>query len=263
MLKMVAILAVLGACGVLFLALLNDDRKMAVYAASSDSAIASIEEWEHGFKTKRVIATRYKNEHMGYNIGFRFDDPMNEDRVEVSEFFEANGGSVFQSGGYPGAEAFVVFKEVTDKESANRKLRDILPKLDRLMADLAAGKKIARPKPKYEWPDAPPPEPGMISESLNINGTPYLRKEVEPGHWQYVVDEGAVKWQRQREARRQELWTALRTRVVTDEEMREILNYGDMINTPENVPFFQPEKDRERNDAFVTQLRLRTAAKGY
>lgn len=94
------------------------------------------EEWKSGWKTKRVIATRYKNPHMGYNIGFRFPGNDNNcDRAELCEFVRANGGHIYQCGGWPGAEMFATFDGVTDKESANTKLISFLPELDRFMLD--------------------------------------------------------------------------------------------------------------------------------
>lgn len=64
------------------------------------------------------------------------------------------------------------------------------------------------------------------------------------------------------EARKGELWQALQTRIVTDEEMEEILAYGDSINVQPMVPYKENEKARARGDAFVTQQRLRFAAQG-
>ena len=92
---------------------------------------AQVVEWEHGFKTKNVIATRYKSPMIGYNIGFRFpNDTHNSDREEIASFIAANGGAIYQMGGYPGAEVIVVFIGVTNKELANKMLPSFLPKLD-------------------------------------------------------------------------------------------------------------------------------------
>jgi hypothetical protein len=93
------------------------------------------ERWEHGWKTERVIATRYKNASVGYNIGFKFPrNPDDCDVVELSEFMEAHNGTVYQSGGYPGAEMFVIFSDVKDVPSADKKLQVILPSLNKLVA---------------------------------------------------------------------------------------------------------------------------------
>lgn len=96
-------------------------------------------EWEHGWKTPHVIATRYKSPVIGYNIGFRFPkNPNNCDRAEIFDLIATNNGAVYQGGGFPGAEAFAVFKDVSDKESANKKLQVLLPKLERLMISFHA-----------------------------------------------------------------------------------------------------------------------------
>lgn len=94
-------------------------------------------EWEHGFKTEGVIATRYKNQGGRYTIGFRFPgNEFNCDRAEISEFVENNGGSIYEMGGYPGAEVLATFIGVMDVPSANSKIKTILPGLDRLVDSL-------------------------------------------------------------------------------------------------------------------------------
>jgi hypothetical protein len=64
--------------------------------------------------------------------------------------------------------------------------------------------------------------------------------------------------QRENEERRAELFAALKHRVLTDDEMREVLNYGEMINTPMNVSYNSEEKARERSEAFQRQILLRS-----
>ena len=121
---------------------------IAILAVGLAYAIATrtdntVTQWEHGFKTNRVIAIRYKNPTIGFNIGFLFPkDPNNSDREEISDCMKAHNGTVFQGGGYPGAEMFVGFSDVTDKYTADKKLQQILPGLNQLMADMAADKGI-------------------------------------------------------------------------------------------------------------------------
>lgn len=94
-------------------------------------------EWEHGWKTDYVVATRYRNPQIGYNIGFVFPkQPYDSDRAETFKFLEDNGCSVYQGGGAPGAELFAICKGITNKESANVKLIELLPKLDEHMRSL-------------------------------------------------------------------------------------------------------------------------------
>ncbi len=98
---------------------------------------AVVKEWEHGWKTESVTATRYENPMMGYNIGFDFPrNPDNCDDARIFEFMEKHGGFVYQGGGSPGAEMFVIFKDVSDKKSAEVKLKQILPDLEKLIRSL-------------------------------------------------------------------------------------------------------------------------------
>lgn len=102
-------------------------------AATVSCAGPKAEQWEHGWKTPRIIATRYSNEYMGFNIGFKFKDIYRSDRKEVSDFMEAHHGFIYQGGGYPGAEVFVVFSTIKTKEDADKQLPLLLPELDDLM----------------------------------------------------------------------------------------------------------------------------------
>jgi hypothetical protein len=114
--------------------------------------------WGHGYRTSRVVATRYRNELMGEFIGFRFpDDLYNADRLEVFDFLTDNDGWVFSGGGSPGAENFVKFRCVTDADTANQTMKAILPPLSQLMADLAAGKQVKIEKPQGEPKPCPVP----------------------------------------------------------------------------------------------------------
>jgi hypothetical protein len=95
--------------------------------------------WEHGWKTARIVATRYRSDVIGFNIGFRFPlDPDNCDRTELVDFVVARGGWPYEMGGHPGAEMFVIFKDVTDRESADKKLEAILPEMSRLVESLGS-----------------------------------------------------------------------------------------------------------------------------
>jgi hypothetical protein len=96
-----------------------------------------ITQTEHGWQTDRVIATRHKSEVMGQSIGFRFPkDPYQCDRAEISQLIAGFGGSIFQGGGSPGAESFATFEGVKDKETADAKIKAILPELTLLMQSL-------------------------------------------------------------------------------------------------------------------------------
>ena len=93
---------------------------------------------EHGWRTERVIATRYKNPHMSYNIGFQFpENPYDCDAKELFDFIQNEGnGRIYQGGGYPGAEVFAVFEAVKDQDSANAFLTGgFLERLDTFVRD--------------------------------------------------------------------------------------------------------------------------------
>lgn len=220
--------------------------------------------WEHGFETSRVKASRMHSDTMGWNIKMEF--PKNAydcDRAEVGDWIAAHGGNIFQGGGYPGAPAFIGFKDVTDRESADRKLREILPALSQLMQDISDGKEIppiVNPDAKV-WPDADPPdktnEYWEFNNNLNVNGTQYKKVEVVPGKWQWKEDEAAMKFMRDAERHKMELWFALTTRVLTDDELKEAVSYGSFLNLQTMVPYNAEEKSQELTSAFLVQQRLR------
>lgn len=91
---------------------------------------------EHGFKTDRVVATRYQNSMVGYNIGF--DLPKNgydADRADMYDWLATQGVHVFQGGGGPYATNYAKIDGVQDKESANKFLLEFLPKYDAWVRD--------------------------------------------------------------------------------------------------------------------------------
>lgn len=103
-------------------------------AAAVEEQADQIEEWDHGFKTDNVVATRYRSELGGLNIGFQFPKNIhNYDHPDVFDWFGKYNGFVIQGGGAPGAEMFVFFDGVKDRESANEKLRVVVPELSKFM----------------------------------------------------------------------------------------------------------------------------------
>lgn len=243
-----------------------------VFAQTAVARVAAItdpvREWEHGFRTSRVIATRYSSARMGYNIGFTFPKNPNDcDRAELSDFMEAHGGNVYESGGSPGAEMFVTFEGVTDKETANKKLREILPALTELITDIGDGKQIAPQKPK---------EPPLTMEQwiakMNAKkekcGEDGLEGSGTDGYNSWSVEcqngvriyrdtsEGTRKAQAETEARRFALWGALNTRCLSDKEMQQVLAYGDMLNIPMGIPYSAEDKATELRNAMARQTML-------
>lgn len=102
--------------------------------AAQEMPQLDIVEWKHGWRTWNVIATRYENPYLGYNIGFRFpENTYNYDHPSVFEWFRRYDGTAIGGGGRPGGEITVLFSGVKDKDSANKKLKEILPELSQFM----------------------------------------------------------------------------------------------------------------------------------
>ncbi|NVN92337.1 MAG: hypothetical protein HXX11_17290 [Desulfuromonadales bacterium] len=92
---------------------------------------------QNGWKTSEIIATHYNNPHSGDYLGFVFPlNPNNSNRQEILDFMGNHGGYACQGGGYPGAEIFVSFKGVTDRITADKKIKNILPSLGKLIRRL-------------------------------------------------------------------------------------------------------------------------------
>jgi hypothetical protein len=99
--------------------------------AASMCGPAHAVEWEHGYKTDYVVAWRFKNEIMGYNIGFDLPkNPYDADRADMYDWLSKNGVHVYQGGGAPGAMNYAMVQGVKDRDSANKFLVVFLPKFD-------------------------------------------------------------------------------------------------------------------------------------
>jgi hypothetical protein len=111
---------------------------MALWGFQTIAANQSATEWDHGYRTDYVVATRYSRPGSPYMIGFRFPkQPHDSDRAETFDFLGFNGCQAIQGGGSPGAEILAFCDGVTDKASANAKLIEFLPRLDRHMRSLS------------------------------------------------------------------------------------------------------------------------------
>ena len=77
-----------------------------------------------------------------------------------------------------------------------------------------------------------------------------------------MVDVSAEQAVRDHERRKHDLYFALRTRVLTDEEWEEVVRYGDQLNIKNMVSYYPSEKTIELNDAYLQQFKLRRAARG-
>jgi hypothetical protein len=125
-------------------------------------------------------------------------------------------------------------------------------------------KAVEAVKRKHTWPNTDPPDKSdphwKFNNNLNCNGTPYRKEEVAPGQWQWVVDQKIMKLTADRERHRRDLYWALRSRILTDDEMKEVEQYGDYLNIEPMVSYSSDEKKRELNDALLQQFKLRLAA---
>lgn len=230
----------------------------------SACATAQVTEWEHGWKTDRVIATRYNNDVIGYSVGFKYPKNPNDcDRAELTDFMRLHEGAIYQGGGYPGAEMFVSFKGVKDRPTADKKIKEIIPALSKLIEDLGNGVKVKIPRPANEkvWPDTDAPDKSNpyweFNNNINSNGVQYHKVEVSPDKWQWIVDEPAMKSLRDEEAHKTALWRALTTRVLTEAELKEVGSYGSYLNVPSNTSYDPSQKLQELHNALLIQQMLR------
>lgn len=122
-------------------------------------------------------------------------------------------------------------------------------------------------KIRYKWPDCAPPDNIDKSKEYweqylccNFNGINYKMFEVEPGRWQWRVNEKLERMAREYEAHRANLYWALRSRVLTDEEMSEVERYGSSLNIQPMVSYSAHEKELELNNALLQQFRMRDIA---
>jgi hypothetical protein len=119
-------------------------------------------------------------------------------------------------------------------------------------------------KVEYKWPDCEPIDKTdpywKLNNNCNCNGVNYHRVEVSPGKWQWQVNEELERLAREREAHRRDLYWALRSRVLTEEEMTEVERYGKYVNIDPNTPYYAEEKERELNAALLQQFQLRATA---
>jgi hypothetical protein len=82
-------------------------KEILVAVGLVSAAPAAPVQWEHGWKTEEVTATRFSNPMFGYNIGFDLPKhPFDNDRVDMFDWLNQNGVHVLQGGGAPGAISY-------------------------------------------------------------------------------------------------------------------------------------------------------------
>lgn len=82
------------------------------------------------------------------------------------------------------------------------------------------------------------------------------------------VDKSDPQWQANEESKRyfhelhqkrRDLYWALRSRVLSDDEMQQVINYGDMLNIEPMQSYISSQKAEELNAALLQQHKLRLA----
>lgn len=130
-----------------------------------------------------------------------------------------------------------------------------------------------------KWPDTTPQKPNEVNQ-YSFHNKPYIKKEVTPGHWQYVIDQAILddenamnqRWYDEavaKENHRAKLWEALNTRLLTEDELKEAIHQGRQLNidappchmtTDHNFCFGssynENEKAEDLRNAFLFQYKL-------
>lgn len=112
---------------------------------------------------------------------------------------------------------------------------------------------------EYEWPFCAPPSMYGDDDRLR-DGVLYKRALTPEGEWSWVRDDVATE-NRQNEIRRGELWRALQTRLLTEEEMIEVESHGSHLNrSVYDAGFYSPEEQHHRvieyQNALHNQMKL-------
>lgn len=111
---------------------------------------------------------------------------------------------------------------------------------------------------KHIWPNTDEPLPSEGDGGVMISGSEiYHKKQVDPGKWQWVRDYEAEEQSQEEQNKKHELWVALSTRVLSDDEMKRVVQYGSYINVEPNVGHNPSEKLMEIQNALIIQQMLR------
>jgi hypothetical protein len=122
------------------------------------------------------------------------------------------------------------------------------------VAEQSSTKEASMDSWEFDCPDGP------YVGSLSDGSVQYKGEQTAPGRCKWVVDEEAMKRLAESELHRRELWWALRSRTLTDDEMAEVKQMGIYLTVGDGQPFKEEEKMRELNDALLQQYRLRDIA---
>lgn len=245
--------------------------------ASLNSPVA----WEHGWKTKRVIAKYWPESAVGYSLEFSFPENRHDsDRSEISETFEDYGCNIYQGGGSPGAPAYVTCEGVKDNSTADVKLKELMPALDTILSRLSSStgpleksaktkaREAAQPKTHEEWIAVMNTKKrackGADNSWMGSGSNGYNTYSVRCSHGiEVYIDTTAEtqKSQAEEQARKDALVHALRSRPLTDAEMSEVERYGTYLLIYPMQPYYSEEVERRFNDLMLTQYKIREAAR--
>lgn len=119
------------------------------------------------------------------------------------------------------------------------------------------------PDSKKPEPEKPKPDfEGKCEDFGSVNGIPCYKKEVSPGVFTLIVNEEARQKNEQRnkaeQAKKNHLMCAMVTRLVTGEEMLEIMKYGEMLNITPGVSYEPIKKTLELQHLYCMQALIQS-----
>lgn len=118
-------------------------------------------------------------------------------------------------------------------------------------------------KPAYTWPDTSPidkTDPYWEgNNNVNFNGTHYKKKEVAPGKWRWVINEKIESMLREHQKEKDDLLWALKTRVLSAEEMDLVRTYGTSLVIRPMQSYKESDKQAEFDAALLQQFYIRLA----
>ena len=85
----------------------------------------------------------------------------------------------------------------------------------------------------------------------------YIAKQISPGHCRWIEDIEGENSIAQYEAKKAALFHALKTRVLTDEELKSVGEFGSSLNTPDGIPYDSRQTAEELTQALMIQQMLR------
>ena len=95
-----------------------------------------------------------------------------------------------------------------------------------------------------------------LQKYIQIDGIPYVCKDGS-----LVINSEALKAMDDADKKKADLYWALRTRVLTDDELEQVRNIGTWLVISRNMPFIEKDITEEYNNALYHQAKLRLAAK--